>query len=380
MCVSVVIIRRIDANCNTTPTHTIVFFLFRLTVSVQFTQKERTEMKNENLVIIELNPRYIKSGFRSQALNIKQNRPACERKIACLLEVISSHILKHGNDCFASTPTLLKGYNTTATRYGVKSIKERTLYDLLKELENKKLVSKDNQRNSATWQNKRHISLNLEQLKIMFSGVINWAYKAAKAYMERSKMQSRRHDVEEETKNNNFKHLTPEQNNRNCSIRTKDLSKERKDIYKGKPAKEFYNKNFGELANEVEKLQDQARKGVLKSGGAKRLISIHSQCGFELAKPFKRFLNFIIATDKPKKRRVSLIQQFENKVTTHFANEDAKEQGVSDRLNVIVDYLNCNSLNIPSYNEGDINKYIKTLENIGKAHYESGNAPTLSVQ
>ncbi|MGM6741245.1 hypothetical protein ABLB88_22890, partial [Vibrio parahaemolyticus] len=147
-------------------------------------------------VNLELNPRYIQAGFKTQAKNISQTRNKGECKLACLLEVIAAHIIKHGNDCFASTTRLLNMYNNAASRYGVKPIKERAMFNLLNTVESKGFISRTHARNDAAWQTKRHIQINLTTVQDAFSGAINWAIKAANAYVNRQKMQSSRSDVE----------------------------------------------------------------------------------------------------------------------------------------------------------------------------------------
>lgn len=249
-------------------------------------------------VNLELNPRYIQAGFKTQAKNISQTRNKGECKLACLLEVIAAHIIKHGNDCFASTTRLLNMYNNAASRYGVKPIKERAMFNLLNTVESKGFISRTHARNDAAWQTKRHIQINLATVQDAFSGAINWAIKAANAYVNRQKMQSSRSDVENPLNPSNTKGSEETATNKKCSRRSKDLSKESKlNKYNGFPSDSFFMKFFGAFANDAKSLQLAAKEGRITASGARKLIGIHAKLGFELAKPFKRYLNHVIARE-----------------------------------------------------------------------------------
>lgn len=249
-------------------------------------------------VNLELNPRYIQAGFKTQAKNISQTRNKGECKLACLLEVIAAHIIKHGNDCFASTTRLLNMYNNAASRYGVKPIKERAMFNLLNTVESKGFISRTHARNDAAWQTKRHIQINLTTVQDAFSGAINWAIKAANAYVNRQKMQSSRSDVENPLNPSNTKGSEETATSQKCSRRSKDLSKESKlNKYNGFPSDSFFMKFFGAFANDAKSLQLAAKEGRITASGARKLIGIHAKLGFELAKPFKRYLDHVIAKE-----------------------------------------------------------------------------------
>lgn len=258
-------------------------------------------------VNLELNPRYIQAGFKTQAKNISQTRNKGECKLACLLEVIAAHTLKHGNDCFASTTRLLNMYNNAASRYGVKPIKERAMFNLLNTVESKGFISRTHARNDAAWQTKRHIQINLTTVKDAFSGAINWAIKAANAYVNRQKMQSSRSDVENPLNPSNTKGSEEAATNKKCSRRSKDLSKESKK-YNGFPSDSFFIKFFGAFANDAKSLQLAAKEGRITASGARKLIGIHSKLRFELAKPFKRYLNHVIAKEHSKNMQLQEIE------------------------------------------------------------------------
>jgi hypothetical protein len=254
-------------------------------------------------VNLELNPRYIQAGFKTQAKNISQTRSKGECKLACLLEVIAAHIMKHGNDCFASTTRLLNMYNNAASRYGVKPIKERAMFNLLNVIETKGFISRTHTRNDAAWQTKRHIKINLTTVKDVFSGAINWATKAANAYVNRQKVQSSRSDVENTSNLSNTNSSEENITNKKCSVRSKDLSKE-SNKYNGFPSDTFFIKFFGTLANDAKSLQLAAKKGRITASGARKLIGIHTKAGVEIAKSFKRYLNYVIAKDHSKAKDI----------------------------------------------------------------------------
>lgn len=249
-------------------------------------------------VNLQLNPRYIQAGFKTQAKNISQTRKKAECKLACLLEVIAAHIIKHGHDCFASTPRLLSMYNNAASRYGVKPIKERAMFNLLNTVESKGFISRTHERNDAAWQTKRHIKINLATVQDAFAGAINWAIKAANAYVNRQKVQSSRSGVENSPIPSDIKGSDETPENKKCSVRSKDLSKESKlNKYNGFPSDSFFMKFFGAFANDAKSLQLAAKEGRITASGARKLIGIHAKLGFDLAKPFKRYLDHVIAKE-----------------------------------------------------------------------------------
>ncbi|WMO21490.1 hypothetical protein [Vibrio alginolyticus] len=136
-----------------------------------------------------LNPRYWKSGFRTQASNIKANKPLAQRKLACLLETISSFILKHGHTCFASSDTLARTYNENCHRYGCKPIIKRTIDNYIKSAKELGLIAYGQPKpNNATGQNQRHITLCVDGIQNMFTGAYKYALQAAEKFCNRQKL------------------------------------------------------------------------------------------------------------------------------------------------------------------------------------------------
>ncbi|MGL1133306.1 hypothetical protein ACSTLG_00990 [Vibrio parahaemolyticus] len=170
------------------------------------------------------------------------------------------------------------------------------MFNLLNTVESKGFISRTHARNDAAWQTKRHIQINLTTVQDAFSGAINWAIKAANAYVNRQKMQSSRSDVENPLNPSNTKGSEETTTNKKCSRRSKDLSKESKK-YNGFPSDSFFMKFFGAFANDAKSLQLAAKEGRITASGARKLIGIHAKLGFDLAKPFKRYLDHVIAKE-----------------------------------------------------------------------------------
>lgn len=262
-------------------------------------------------IALELNPRYLKSGFRTQARNIAIRESLKNRQLACLLQVISEHILKHGSSCFASTQRLLALYNQCAPLYQIKAISERTLTERFKSAESAGLISRDHSHNHATGQTRRFITLNLGAIKSLFSGVYNYAAGYALKHHNRHNPPIGRPAVDKSDKPNADKPSQCIRGSLNCRKEgSKDLSKEsKKDKYNGQPSDSFYVKHFKQDANVTKELQQAARQGRLKASGARKLISIHAKHGFELAKSFKRYLHSLIADEHSTTKWISGIEQ-----------------------------------------------------------------------
>lgn len=247
---------------------------------------------------ILLNPRYIFSGFSSQANNIKQFSPKNDRQLACLLSAVSKHIQKHGAECYASSVTLLLNYNQLASKFGTKPIKDRTLTHRLNDAEKAGLIRRQYSHDDHLGQTRRYISLDVDGIKRVFEGVYNYASKCAIALfnrLEAKKMRSGGSGVENRPNPNSGKGSGGSLETENCAQRTKDLSKEsKKDKHTGIPSDSFYLKWFKSDADQVKSLQLSARKGLLSASGAKKLIALHGKWGYELGKGFKKYLQGVI--------------------------------------------------------------------------------------
>lgn len=281
-----------------------------------------------NKCLLDLNPRYIRSGFRTQAGNIKQRQPLKLRKLACITECIAAHIIKHGAYCFASSSRLVELYNDRCASYGCKPIKERTLFSLLDSTEEAQLITRERQYNKATGQSRRYIQIVTDSLKSLFPGVCNYAAQAAKRYQERKKLQLGRVSVDNAHKPSDSKASESNQDLKNCSLRSKDLSKEsHRDNGNKFPSDSFFCKWFGKDANEVKSLQLSAKQGRIQASGAKKLIALHAKHGHELATGFKKFLGYVIASAaKPAAPRLSKVAEFERKVANYMRSLDELEQ------------------------------------------------------
>ena len=262
-------------------------------------------MDNSALI---LNPRYLSSGFRSQAGNISQTQPAVVRKLACLMSGIASHILKHGSDCYASTDRLTSLYNQNAAKFGCKMVSERTVYDLLAKAQQAKLITRHSIFNQQTGQSRRHIQILVDGVKSLFTGVYNYAKQAAEKYVVRENLQLGRSTVDKCDPVNTCKGSRQKQDPQNCRQRSKDLSKERNKNKSGAfPSDSFFVRFFGKDANTVKSLQLAAKSKRITASGAKKLIGLHAEHGFELAKPCKKFLHYVIGGEhKVQKEREAL--------------------------------------------------------------------------
>ncbi|APX10094.1 hypothetical protein SL034_004296 [Vibrio harveyi] len=257
-------------------------------------------MQTNSSINLVLNPRYIASGFRSQANNIILTHRSTERKLACLLEVISSHIKKHGSECFASTDRITKLYNLACKRYAVPSVSERTISNLIKRLEDLKIIERSLQRNVCLWTTKRHIILNIDRLAALFSGVINWSIAAANAFCKR-KLQSSRSTVDNSNEASHEKGSSNARKIKTCKIKTKILSRD-KEIEKGTSTRLDYlswiKKTFKQDVETVHQLYEAAKQGRLKASGAKKLISLNAKHNNVIPERFMKFLNHLIHIDR----------------------------------------------------------------------------------
>lgn len=244
---------------------------------------------------LELNPRFLKSGFRTQARNISISQPLKVRQMACLMQVISDHTLKHGHACFAFTGRLLAMYNKVSATYQIKPISTRTLTNRLKDAENLGLISRDYAHNHETGQTRRLVSVILDGVKSVFPGVFNYAANCAKKYHARHTLPSSRSDLDNSTEACSEKGFQASENTKNCALKgSKDLSKE-SDKYNGTPSDSFFLKFFTKDADNAKSLQQSARQGRITASGAKKLIAIHAKHGVDLAQSFRRYLNSVIA-------------------------------------------------------------------------------------
>ncbi|MCX8889833.1 hypothetical protein NOK91_21995 [Vibrio parahaemolyticus] len=244
-----------------------------------------------------LNPRYWKSGFRTQASNIKANKPLAQRKLACLLETISSFILKHGHTCFASSDTLARTYNENCHRYGCKPITKRTVDTYISDAVDLHLIDRKSFQNRETGQNQRHITLCVDGIKNMFAGVYKYALQAAEKFCNRQKLHLGGSSVEKPLEASADKACEQSDKNENCTINTKDLSTESKNkINNGIPSDSWFLKIFKRDADEVKQLQLAAKQGRLSASGARRVIKLYNKHQQPLAPKFVSYLKFVIAS------------------------------------------------------------------------------------
>lgn len=244
-----------------------------------------------------LNPRYWKSGFRTQASNIKANKPLAQRKLACLLETISSFILKHGHTCFASSDTLARTYNENCHRYGCKPITKRTVDTYISDAVDLHLIDRKSFQNRETGQNQRHITLCVDGIKNMFAGAYKYALQAAEKFCNRQKLHLGGSSVEKPLEASADKACEQSDKNENCTINTKDLSTESKNkINNGIPSDSWFLKIFKRDADEVKQLQLAAKQGRLSASGARRVIKLYNKHQQPLAPKFVSYLKFVIAS------------------------------------------------------------------------------------
>ncbi|HHF3194483.1 TPA: hypothetical protein ACPJ2I_003930 [Vibrio alginolyticus] len=244
-----------------------------------------------------LHPCYWKSGFRTQASNIKANKPSAQRKLACLLETISSHILKHGHTCFASTTRLVQVYNENCDRYGCRPTTFDTLKKQLKTAEDLNLIVREQKPNNATGQNLRHITLCVDAIQEMFAGAYKYALQAAQKRFNRQKRHSGGASVEKTLEASADKACEQSDKNKNGTINTKALSTESKNkINNGIPSDSWFLKIFKRDADEVKQLQLAAKQGRLSANGARRVIKLYNKHQQPLAPKFVSYLKFVIAS------------------------------------------------------------------------------------
>ncbi|HHX8662890.1 TPA: hypothetical protein ACVO37_002575 [Vibrio alginolyticus] len=244
-----------------------------------------------------LNPRYWKSGFRTQTSNIKANKPLAQRKLACLLETISSFILKHGHTCFASSDTLMRTYNENCHRYGCQPITKRTVDTYISDAVDLHLIDRKSFQNRETGQNQRHITLSVDGIKNMFAGVYKYALQAAEKFCNRQKLHLGGSSVEKPLEASADKACEQSDKNENCTINTKDLSTESKNkINNGIPSDSWFLKIFKRDADEVKQLQLAAKQGRLSASGARRVIKLYNKHQQPLAPKFVSYLKFVIAS------------------------------------------------------------------------------------
>lgn len=259
---------------------------------------------------LELNPRYLKSGFKTQARNISANQPEKMRQLACLMQVISEHILQHGNACFAFTGRLLSMYNKASTSYNTKPISERTLTNRFKAAEQLGLISRDYHHNHETGQTRRLVSIVLDGVQSVFPGVFNYAASYAMKHHFRHNLPIGRSDLDNSPKSSTGKGSQQPESKPDCRLERSKISLEREENkYNGKPSDSFYVKHFKQDANDAKTLQQSARKGLITANGAKKLIAIHAKHGYELAKSFKRYLHSVIAKDHSETKWISNLEQ-----------------------------------------------------------------------
>lgn len=258
-----------------------------------------TKKMPDESIALRLNPRFINSALRSQAGNINKTMKLSFRKLGCLLEAISKFTLKHGSQCYACTATLLNEFKNAAPKYGVRPIKERALRDYLSTAESLNLIEREHQADEKKGITHRLITINLTGLKVMFKGVYNLALSNATKHHYRQNLPTGRPDVSNANYANNGGSSTTSDDPKICRQRSKDLSKEKEIKIKGSlPSDRFFLKFFGQNADEVKSLQVAAKGGKLNGLGAKRLIKLHHEHGYELAKGFIRYLRHLIAKDK----------------------------------------------------------------------------------
>ncbi|EPE6902693.1 hypothetical protein [Vibrio sp. 2-1(7)] len=244
-----------------------------------------------------LNPRYWKSGFRTQASNIKANKPLAQRKLACLLETISSFILKHGHTCFASSDTLMRTYNENCHRYGCKPITKRTVDNYIKDAKELCLIACDGHYDNQKGHKCRDIELCVDGIKNMFAGAYKYALQAAEKFCNRQKLHLGGSSVEKPLEASDDKACEQSDKNENCTINTKALSTESKNkINNGIPSDSWFLKIFKRDADEVKQLQLAAKQGRLSASGARRVIKLYNKHQQPLAPKFVSYLKFVIAS------------------------------------------------------------------------------------
>lgn len=259
-------------------------------------------MENTSLI---LNPRYISSGFGSQASNIRKYEPLSVRKIACFMKTVASFIRKHNSGCYASTETLLDEYNKNSSKYGVKPIAKRTLGNLQAKAEDLGLIQVSTVFDKKKGIKRRLINFVFTGIEKGFKAVYKWALKAANNFCGIGDLHDGGSTCEEPQEIRDYKASQQIQDEQNYTTRSKILSNDRKNKNNGSRRlsyDDFLIKYFGADANEVKSLQQSARysqhsENPITASGAKRLIELHNQHGYPLAPSFAKFLNHIIAKE-----------------------------------------------------------------------------------
>lgn len=288
---------------------------------------------------LELNPRYMKSGFSSQASNISKYEQASVRKVACYMQTVSQFILKHGNGCFASTRTLTATYNENAPRYGVRAISERTLATLQANSEKQGLINVSTHYEKSHGQRRRLINFNYAGICKTFSAVYKWAENAARNFCGLGNLQDGGGGCGEPSKLKHHKASRVKEDHETCTTRSKIISKDININNASRPLSksDFFIKYFGSDANECKSLQDAARQGVITANGARKLIGIHHRNGYPLAKRFIKFLNHVIAKEHAHNKSVvqgivDLYGRFSTSVSEaiELANQDLIDWAEAD--------------------------------------------------
>jgi hypothetical protein len=333
---------------------------------------------------LELNPRYLKSGFKTQARNISANQSEKMRQLACLMQVISEHILQHGNACFAFTGRLLSMYNKASTSYNTKPISERTLTNRFKAAEQLGLISRNYHHNHETGQTRRLVSIVLDGVQSVFPGVFNYAAGYAMKHHTRHTLPIGRSDLDDSPESSAHKGSQQPESKPDCRLERSKISLEREENkYNGTPSDSFYVKHFKQDANDAKTLQQSARKGLITASGAKKLIAIHAKHGFELAKSFKRYLNSVIAKAHSETKRIAKLEQ---RVFGGSANE-AMQQANQQALELSADNIE-KGIEIPIYdNNGRLHlrHYHETMptdQNVteGRAEYYRDTANRVQIR
>lgn len=254
-------------------------------------------MENTSLI---LNPRYISSGFSSQASNISKYEPLSVRKIACFMKTVASFIRKHNSGCYASTDTLLDEYNKNSQKYCVKPIAKRTLGNLQAKAEQLGLIQVSTVFDRKKGIKRRLINFVFTGIQRSFKAVYKWSLKAANNFCGKGDLHDGGSTCEELQEPCNIKASQKIQVHENYTTRSKILSKDKKNnSLRRLSYDDFLIKYFGVDANEVKSLQQSARNqsNPITASGAKRLIELHNQHGYPVAPSFAKFLNHIIAKE-----------------------------------------------------------------------------------
>ncbi len=237
---------------------------------------------------------YLASSFSSMAMQITNFRDRAERQEACLLHAIAIHTKTAYAVCFASDTRLLDRFNAFSPKYGLKTVKNRTLTTILTRLCAKSLVSRDTHYDRARNQRKRLLTINLQAIQSVYEPVYNLALSHAEALFNRINLRLGRSVVEKCAEPSNGVALSEGQESENCRTKIKNISKDNKSKTNIKPSYDFYSERFKDHGIEAFKLQKQAREGVINAIGAKRLIALHNKYFVELVPSFHTYLKSVI--------------------------------------------------------------------------------------